>query len=332
MAVPDAIQKQADKAEALQKQLASATPVEVVSDLPKVVNVNPDSEFVSAEPGEAPGQVAKPAEPSPDPLLQAGDTWEHKYSVLQGKYNSDLTELRAELESQAGTIANLNSLIVSLNNAPGTPMADPSNEVRPQAGHEELDPTKFEGYGSEMLDLVKLVKQQASEISLLKGETDKLTENQVKSDADVYYDALDLKVGDWRTLNKDPGFLAWLKEPDGLSNTPRQENMTAAHTAMDVKAVCKYFLAYKENGNNPLKPTTPNPPPSLPQNTLLSQVVPFDTGVKTEITQPEGGQPAIVSRAQFNQAVNQRVKGKITEEQFKLISDNFQRSIGAGQV
>jgi len=336
MAVPDAIQKQADKAEKLQKQLASATPVELVSEVkPQVVNVNPDTEFVSTEPGTPPGQVAKPLETPAQPQLQDGDTWEHKYNVLQGKYNSDLTELRQDLESQGGTIANLNSLIVSLNNRSPEPAAEPSlPEAPPQDGKKVVNVDDFTGYGAEMIDLVNLVKSQASEISLLKGETDKLAEKQVKSEADVYYDALDLSVKDWRLLNKNLDFLTWLKEPDGLSDTTRQENMTAAHMALDYNGVAKYFLAYNANGNqtpNPLTPS-PNPQPKPVQPNLSDQVVPFDTGTRTEITQPEAGQKVVVTRAEFNKAVSEKVQGTITDDQFKVISDNFQRSIATGQV
>ena len=68
------------------------------------------------------------------------------------------------------------------------------------------------------------------------------------------------------------------------------------------------------------------------QPNLLNQVVPFDTGVRTEITQPEAGQPVIVSRAEFNKAVDDNVKKKITAEQFKVSSDNFPRSIAAGKI
>ena len=336
MAVPDAIQKQADKAEALQKQLASATPVEIVPDVkPQVVNVNPETEFVSAEPVTPPGQIAKPLETPVQPQLQDGDTWEHKYNVLQGKYNSDLTELRSELDSQSGTIANLNSLIVNLNSNPNAPAAEPSQEeVRPQDGQGVVDPEDFTGYGAEMIDLVNLVKTQASELALLKGETSKLAEKQVKSEADVYFDTLDNAVKDWRTLNKDLGFLAWLKELEGLSATTRQENMTAAHMALDANGVAKYFLAYKANGNQTpnLQTPSPNPQPNAGQPNLLKQVVPFDTGTRTEITQPEGVQPVIVTRAQFAQAVKDNVQKRITDEQFKVISDNFQRSIATGQI
>ena len=49
------------------------------------------------------------------------------------------------------------------------------------------------------------------------------------------------------------------------------------------------------------------------------------------IKQPEG-QEVIVTRGEFNQAVQDKVKGKITDDQFKVISDNFQRSIAAGKV
>ena len=333
MAVPDAIQKQADRAEALQKGLASATPVELVSDAPKVVNAKPDTEFVSSSPGAAPGQIAKPVESpaAPQPQPKAGDTWEHKYSVLQGKYNSELTELHAQVESQAGTIANLNSLIVSLNSRSPEPSAAPSTEeARPQAGQMDIDPDAFTGYGAEMIDLVNLVKSQSAELAKLKGETNFIAERQVKTEGESYYDALDLAASDWRALNKDVNFLAWLKEPDGLSDITRQENMTAAHNALNSAGVAKYFLAYKAKGNLIPKPQAPSPVPQ--GNALLNQVVPFVTGVRTEITQPEGGQPVVVTRPQFNKAVQDKVQKKITDAEFKVISDNFQRSIAAGQV
>lgn len=336
MAVPDAIQKQADVAEALQKQLATGTAVELVPDKPQVVNVNPD-EYVSAEPGKAPAPVAEvtpqveqvPAQPQP-----SDDPWEHKYNVLQGKYNRDLTELRQELDSQAKTIANLNSLIVSLNSRSPEPQAASSDEDEPQAGQSVLDPDKFTGYGAEMLDLVALVQKQAEEIATLKGETNTIAERQVKTDAEKYYDALDLAVKEWRVINKDPQFIAWLQEPEGLSNVPRQSNMTAAHNALDASTVAKYFLAYQANGNQTpnLQPSTPTTPAAPGQPNLLGQVVPADTGVSHEIKQPEGQQVVVVTRAQFNQAVKDRVQNKITEDQFKVISDNFQRSIAAGTV
>lgn len=335
MAVPDAIKRQADVAEALQKQLATGTAVELVSDKPQVVNLNPD-EYVSGEPDKPPAPVVEqtpqveqaPAQPQP-----SVDPWEHKYNVLQGKYNNDLAELRQEIEAQAGTIANLNSLIVSLNSRAPEQQAAPSGEGEPQAGQSVLDPDKFTGYGAEMLELVSLVQSQTEEIARLKGETNTIAERQVKTEAETYYDALDLAVKEWRTINKDPNFIAWLQEPEGLSNVPRQTNMTAAHNALDAATVAKYFLAYKANGNQ-----TPNPQPSTPtvpaapaQPNLLGQVVPADTGVTHEIKQPEG-QPVVVTRAQFNQAVRDRVKNKITDDQFKVISDNFQRSIAAGTV
>lgn len=326
MKVPDAIQKQADKAEALQKELATGTPVEIINDPPQVVNVNPD-EYVNATPDPQPVNVVEPQQQAP-----GEQTWEHKYNVLQGKFNSELTELRSEIESQAGTIANLNSLIVSLNNRPAASTFDTEpRQAEPQTGQADIDPEEFAGYGAEMIDLVKMVKSQSDQIAMLKGETDTLAERQVKSEGDEYFDALDRTVADWRSLNKAPQFLEWLKEPDGLSGISRQSNMTAAHNALDFATVAKYFLAFKANGNQTpnLQPNTPTPPAQQP---LASQVVPVDTGVRTEITQPGDNKSVIVTRDQFNRAVSDNIQKRITDEQFKVISDNFQRSIAGGQI
>ena len=176
---------------------------------------------------------------------------------------------------------------------------------------EQINEHDFEGYGSEMIDLVKQVKTQTDEIARLKGETASVVQRQSQSEEESYFATLDSRVPGWQSINKDPGFLAWLREPDGLSSRTRQANMTAAHNALDASTVIKYFSSWK--GGPRFPPTTQ----------------------RGSVNTPGGSQwqPTVtVTREQYNAAVQDRVKGRITDEEFSKISNAFQRGIQQGKI
>ena len=137
MTRPTAIQKQADNARNLQEDLAARTPIEIVSsnepNKPTPAQ-EPGSEYVSDNPnpqlppaaGEQP-----PAASDAAPAAPSEDNWEHKYKVLQGKFNSQMERYNDELRRANDTIANLNNLIVSMNQ-PGQVQAH-GEQVQPGA-------------------------------------------------------------------------------------------------------------------------------------------------------------------------------------------------------
>ena len=164
--------------------------------------------------------------------------------------------------------------------------------------NKSLDPEDFEGYGEEMEDMVNLVNAQAQEIDRLKGETSKVAQMQLESLEERYYQALDQAVQDWRRINKNPAFIQWLTGIDEFSGRTRQQLLDEAHATFDANRVIRFFMTYKGGGRASMS------------------------------TARLGG----VTREQFNKAVQDRVQGRITDAEFKKISDSFQRSIKGGHV
>jgi len=103
-----------------------------------------------------------------------------------------------------------------------------------------------------------------------------------------YFEALEEAVPDIWTINKDPEFLNWLQGIDPLNNRPRQDLINEAQDRLDANRVAQFFKAWQRGGAG--KP-------------------------KEEAITP----------AQLNKATQDRVHGRITEEAYTKICDNFQK-------
>ena len=74
-----------------------------------------------------------------------------------------------------------------------------------------------------------------------------LREQQVTANQDRVQRALDADpqlAGKWRTLNEDPGFLAWLDEVDVMSSEQRLSLLHRAYHRGDGERVKNFFRAY----------------------------------------------------------------------------------------
>lgn len=61
-----------------------------------------------------------------------------------------------------------------------------------------------------------------------------------------YFYELSQLVPDYEKLNVDEGFLRWLDQPDLASGEKRQDVLTSAYTAFDVRKTAEIFNKYKE--------------------------------------------------------------------------------------
>jgi len=168
-----------------------------------------------------------------------------------------------------------------------------------------VDPTDFEGYGAEMMDLVNLVKdqdnknkEQANDIKKLKGQVEDVSQDVSESNEDKFYSQLTNLVSDWRTINKDQGWLKWLAEIDALTNVTRQALLDNAFSTLDVNRVANFFQSFKGGG---------------------PELEPESKGSETTL-------------ADLRKATRDYQTGRITEEQFDKIADQVQRDFDKGIV
>jgi hypothetical protein len=248
--------------------------------------------------------------------------WEHKYSVLQGKYNKEVGDLKgivvdmqAQMERQEKIIEGMNSKQL------GTPASDLGAD---------LNPEDFSGWGDEMKTMVDQVNSLKKHINDqnqiiadlgtnggtpaqdgLQTRVESLESEANDSRANTYLKYLDDNIsGDWKVLNKDANFNAWIDQQDPLSLQPRRSLLVAAAEGLNGPQVSSIFNLYISSN----KSGTITVADELPGGSANGG---FDESkTNTETTQAD------VTKAQSD-----FVQGKITEEAFDKIYAQFQLTL-----
>ena len=221
------------------------------------VNGGTEGEPKATEPGDqGQGEGTQTGEARPEKrptkdakVTQEGnltqDDWKHRYESMKGRYD----RLRVQMQSMSDEIANLQNVIASLQvqkqDNPGT-KEQPARLITDR---------EVEEYGQEFLEVVgkKAREELAAEIVELRQTVKNLQEKLGQVGGYVASTArqrmlaeLDQSIPEWRELNEDPNFLAWLRLPDTYSGAIRHELLKAAYERNDtarVKAFFKGFLA-----------------------------------------------------------------------------------------
>jgi hypothetical protein len=154
----------------------------------------------------------------------------------------------------------------------------------------------FEGYGEEMIGLVKVANRQSNEIRELKGKVESVDRQIWESKEEEFFAELDDLVPDWETINKNPGFLKWLQGIDPLNDRPRQDLLNEAQNNLDANRVAKFLKTWQREGDGGTHHAT-----------------------KGRYTLDD-----------LRKATQDRVHGRITEEAYKKISDDVQKSLYPG--
>jgi hypothetical protein len=245
MALPQAIQRLEDEANAITQQMQTQqTDAEpVVTDASQLTPAN-----------EAPvAPQAAPAQPAPTPA-PSDDGYEHKFRTLQGKYNAEVPRLTRALQEAEQKMQAFQQQMDELRAKTEAKPVD--TEVKPTA-----DPKDIENFGADLVDMVnrqseKVYNTIAAQLSKRVAEFDariQKLEQQVtgvsqRTDTTLeqqFYAALGGLVPDWEKINADERWLQWLAEIDPIYGVPRQAALDAAHKALDPKRVANVFNAFK---------------------------------------------------------------------------------------
>lgn len=224
MAIPREVQKQADQAKAAQAQFR--------------------------------GDPAEPAKPDADPPSDEEQVdWEKRFKGLKKAHDTEITELRNAKDSLEGKIAQLEELL------------EKAKTVEPAAQEPIFTPEEVEEYGEDFLKMVQRAAERiakpngsedvASQLKELREQFNGIVQHQVRSEKEMFYDALDKAVPDWEQINEDKGFHAWLAEEMPLTGKERQVFLVDAQEKLDADAVIRFFTAWKgESGKQSYFPDT----------------------------------------------------------------------------
>src|SRR6478735_6296321 len=138
--IPDAIRRQSERADEIARAAG-------------VANVPPAEEpaqEVAPEGVPSPSDPAPAPAPSPQPTEPSAEDWEQRYRTLQGKYDSEVPTLRADVTRTNAQIASLERVIGMMQEAP---KAAPASEISPTVVHTP-EPKDVEEYGEELIQAV----------------------------------------------------------------------------------------------------------------------------------------------------------------------------------
>lgn len=237
--LPEAVRRASARADELAREAGVAN----VPDAPEG-----DTPVANGEGDQEPVQQQldlgdRPQQPTP---RQPVNDWEQRYNTLQGKYNTEVPELRGELNSLRNMVAQMNQprrAEETFENVPRVrPMPPPTREVPPE---------DVEAYGQDLIEASQrwadaryapILQDYERRLLAVESGNQQLATYTTQRGVDG---ALTQAVPDWEQINVDPNFIAWLNQPDMFSGQTRKTLIDNAYNSGDAARTIAFFRAYK---------------------------------------------------------------------------------------
>ena len=186
----------------------------------------------------APPEAQAPA-PQNTPPAEGDDKWEARFKTLSGKYNAEVPRLHAAIKERDAKLNSLTEEVEALKVKLTTPQ---EKLVKPEEVNE---------FGEPLVDLIRRaareeVQVKDGEIAELRRKLEQLSGTATANVEVSFYDRLGMAVPDWRVINDDPEFHAWLGEVDDLTGMQRQDILSQAEEKRDADRVARFFSAFKK--------------------------------------------------------------------------------------
>jgi hypothetical protein len=175
---------------------------------------------------------AKPPAPPQDP-------WEVKYKVLAGKYSAEVPRLSEENKDLKARLSELEAKISQLS-APPDPLS--SSKLTP----EEV----VERFGEDFASAVGAVAARIADSRAdtlrkeLTPKMDQVEQRMAKSARELFMGDLTKLVPNWKQIDIDDGFTAFLDEVDPMTGYPRRKFFNEADQSNDAARVARFFTTY----------------------------------------------------------------------------------------
>ena len=235
--LPEAIQRQVDEAEALERQLYAQ---EDNSNEQQVADSEPVVDPVQPEQTETP--EPRTEEPAPRQERDEAAYWKARFDTVQGMISAQSAQFTEQLRASNEQVQSLRAKLAKVQQSP-----------EPQAKD-----TDAETFGEDLVDAIdRRAKQMASSmvstemqpllayIKQLEGKLGVVGEQVATAAQDTFESQLARAVPDFEQINVDQGFLNWLGEVDPVYGVPRQAALDAAANSRSVDRVAAIFNAYK---------------------------------------------------------------------------------------
>lgn len=243
--LPPAVQRQVDRANEL-VQNPEAVGGESSSGNPPADAAEGTAPGV-IEDSSAQGEVQVPVQPpEPAPQPASPPDWEQRFNTLQGKYNSEVRDLQAELRV-------MRELQNYDRNRPVEQIPPPTTyQTYQPPPAEPIPPEDVESFGQDLITATQrwaaaqyqpVINQLEQRLRQVEQGNQNLNMLSVTERCERELDNI-LGSG-WRQVNREPDFLGWLAQIDPFSNRTRQSMINEAYGAGDANRTAYFFQAYQ---------------------------------------------------------------------------------------
>lgn len=217
----------------------------------------PAATGTEGQPAQAqPEAVATPAPGAEDtPTPPKAIDWENRYNSMKGRYD------RAE-----DTIRGLVQRINALEAAPPAPqhVQQPTPDLQFKPSITDKDRDEF---GADFIDVAQRaamdkvhpeIASLKAQLARLEGTVGNVASQTAQQTQQTIFQTLDGKLANWRKINRDAKFLAWVALPDPLSGVIRKNMMMDAFNQGDAQRVLRFFNGFLSE-EAATAPATPDP-------------------------------------------------------------------------
>jgi len=213
---------------------------------------------------------------------------DHKFSVLQGKYDKEIKALGDDpnilntLKAEIGTLRRQNndfSKIISdqQNKLAAISAKEPVEPAKPvELTAEELEHLAAEGIQDKTLDILRKLAPQTAQpeiaeiikkVDAMQGSVAAVQKTEAEIKNDKFFGKLTQEVPNWRQINgsdeaPNDAWVAWLDVKAPYQDKTRNEVLKAAQDRFDIGTCIQLFKDFiAESGTKPADPPPTDPPP-----------------------------------------------------------------------
>ncbi|WP_288365630.1 hypothetical protein [uncultured Marinobacter sp.] len=248
MSLPKSVQQQADAAAAHfeANQNPGDTPApEQDSKTPDATGTESQSADTQRNPDE--GADKRSQDGLKDEPKRSEGYWEHRFRVLEGKYNAEVPALQREVNDLKGQVQDRERQIEELKGSGAQPGQgnDASN-----TGLSDEEIRHFEEeFGEDLVGFVRKLTASGSDgakVQELERKVESFERKERLTTETTFWTALKELVPDYVTVNQNPAFHHFLAQFDPQTGKQRQQALTEAQRALDADKVADLFIAFKK--------------------------------------------------------------------------------------
>lgn len=298
-----------------------------VSPAPAAAPANIPEINIGAQPVAGPGPNAAPAAPEPE-------NWEHKFKVLQGKYNAEVPRLVEALGETRSVVEQERAARAHLEQQLRTPPQPTQQPTRREDSFNLVSKDERESFGEDLIDVVgrraqevlsPQVQQLLNEVRELKTAVGSTMRTAAQTAQAEVYRMLNTRIPNWAEINQLPQFLAWLEVVDLFSSTSRRTALTNAFNSNDAPRVAGIFEAFLREDAS----TSTSRQPTVAAETLIAPGQP--RGGSDEVA-PGSTRGRIWSEQEIKDFYDRVRRKRVTDEEYQQVSAELARAAQEGRI